>query len=69
MTHLETETDLRDWLAHLAESFIAGGWQGEKLLEFDPRGVSRSGGVEGPARPGDAAGRGRNAGRRRRKPR
>lgn len=37
MTHLETETDLRAWLAHLnlaerAEAFLAAGWRGEKLL-------------------------------------
>ncbi len=39
MTNLETETDLRAWLAHLnlaerAEAFLAAGWRGEKLLEL-----------------------------------
>jgi hypothetical protein len=39
MTHLDTETDLRGWLAHLnlaerAEAFLAAGWRGEKLLEL-----------------------------------
>ncbi len=39
MTNLETDADLHDWLAnlklaHLAESFIAGGWRYEKLLEL-----------------------------------
>jgi len=38
MNH-ETDTDLQTWLAnlnlaHLTESFIAAGWQGEKLLEL-----------------------------------
>jgi tetratricopeptide (TPR) repeat protein len=39
MMKFQTEADLRDWLAnlklaHLAESFIAGGWWGEKLLKL-----------------------------------
>lgn len=39
MTTLETETDLRVWLAHLklaerADAFLAAGWRGEKLLDL-----------------------------------
>jgi hypothetical protein len=39
MTNLDTDTDLRAWLANLrlaeqADAFLAAGWRGEKLLEL-----------------------------------